>query len=281
MGSGSQVSLYERGNNQFNMSDQYENLRVDRENGVATVTFDSQAGRNALTLEMVTELTQVAIALGEDPDIRTIVLTHDGDFFGAGADLTAFEGDKSDAPYLRELAGRLHEAVLQFHQTEVPIIGGINGVAAGAGFSLAIFPDLLLLSDDARLEYAYPRIGLTGDGGTTFFLPRLVGLRRAREILLLDEPIEPAEAVDLGLATEVVDTEAFDERLDELARQIASGPTASLGVTKRLMTESFDNSLAEQLAAETEAIVDATYTKDFSTGLAAFFEDEEANFEGH
>lgn len=259
----------------------YENLDVEHEDGVATVTLDSAAGRNALTLEMATELNEVAIDLGEDPDVRAIVLTHAGDFFGAGADLTAFEGDGSDGPYLRKLAGRLHEAVSQFHHAEVPILGGIDGVAAGAGFSLAIFPDLVLLSEDARLEYAYPRIGLTGDGGTTFFLPRLVGLRRAKEILLLDEPIEPDEAVDLGLATEVVPAEAFEDRLEALARQIAAGPTASLGATKRLMTESFDASLESQLGAETDAIVEAATREDFSRGLSAFFENEEPDFVGH
>jgi 2-(1,2-epoxy-1,2-dihydrophenyl)acetyl-CoA isomerase len=263
------------------MSSRYQNLHVDREDGVATVTLDSTAGRNALTVEMATEMTRAAIDLGEDQDVRAIVLTHDGDFFGAGADLTAFDGDESDAPYLRELAGQIHEAVLQFHQAAVPIIGGIDGIAAGAGFSLAIFPDLVLLSEDARLEYAYPRIGLTGDGGATFSLPRLVGLRRAREILLLDEPIDPDEAVDLGLATEVVDAESFDDRLDDLARQVAAGPTAALGATKRLMAESFDNSLEEQLAAETEAIVAATYTNDFETGLSAFLANEEPDFDGH
>lgn len=261
------------------MSD-YENLDVTREDGVATVTLDSTAGRNALTLEMTTELNRVAIDLGEDPDVRAIVLTHAGDFFGAGADLTAFEGDGSDGPYLRELAGRLHEAVSQFHHAETPVVGGVDGVAAGAGFSLAIMPDVVLLSEDARLEYAYPRIGLTGDGGTTFFLPRLVGLRRAKEILLLDEPIAPEEAVELGLATEVVPTEDFDERLEELASDVAAGPTKSLGATKRLMTESFDASLESQLGAETDAIVQAAGREDFSRGLSAFFEGEEPDFGG-
>jgi 2-(1,2-epoxy-1,2-dihydrophenyl)acetyl-CoA isomerase len=259
----------------------YENLAVEHDEGVATVTLDSAAGRNALTIEMATELNRVAIDLGEDPDVRVIVLTHAGDFFGAGADLTAFEGDGSDGPYLRELAGRIHEAVSQFHHAEVPVVGGVDGVAAGAGFSLAILPDVVLLSEDARLEYAYPRIGLTGDGGTTFFLPRLVGLRRAKEILLLDEPIEPAEAVDLGLATEVVPTEAFDDRLGALAAQVAAGPTASLGATKRLMTDSFDTSLESQLGAETDEIVAAVTREDFSRGLSAFFEDETPDFVGH
>jgi 2-(1,2-epoxy-1,2-dihydrophenyl)acetyl-CoA isomerase len=259
---------------------EYENLRVTRDDGVATVTLDSTAGRNAITIGMADELHRVAIDLGEDAAARAIVLAHDGDFFGAGADLSALEGDERDAPYLRRLAGRLHEAVLGFHGAEVPVIGAIDGIAAGAGFSLAIMPDLVFLSEDARLEYAYPRIGLTGDGGTTFFLPRLVGLRRAKEILLLDEPIGPDEAVELGLATEVVPSGEFQARVDELAAEVAAGPTASLGATKRLMTESFDASLETQLSAEVDTIADAAKSEDFQRGYRAFFDDGGPDFVG-
>jgi len=158
----------------------YDNLSVDHDDGVATVTLDSAAGRNALTLEMANELVSVATTLGENPDTRCIVLTHAGDFFGSGADLSALSGDGSDAAHIRELAGRAHEAIVQFHRAETPVVGGVNGIAAGIGFSLALFPDLLVLGEDATLKFAYPGIGLTGDGGATFFLPRLVGLRTAK-----------------------------------------------------------------------------------------------------
>lgn len=258
----------------------YDNVAVDVDDGVATVTLDSTAGRNALHLEMTNELVEVATELESDPAVRCIVLTHAGDFMGAGADLSSFEGDERDAPRLRRLAGRLHEAIVQFHQAEVPVLGGIDGVAAGAGFSLSIMPDVVLLSENARLEFAYPRIGLTGDGGSTFFLPRLVGLRTAKEILLFDEPIDPASAVELGLATETAPADEFDDRLDELARQLASGPTQALGAAKQLMTESFDSGLAEQLAAETDAIAEATKTEDYERGIKAFFGDGEPEFTG-
>lgn len=258
----------------------YQNLRLGFHDGVATLTLDSTAGHNAITMEMADELHRAAIDLGDDDSVRAIVLTHTGDFFGAGADLSAFAGDESDAPFLRRLAGRLHEAILEFHQAEVPIIGAIDGVAAGAGFSLAIMPDIVVLSADATLEYAYPRIGLTGDGGTTFYLPRLVGLRRAREILLLDEPIGPDEAVELGLATEAAPLDEFEQRVDELAARIADGPTASLGVTKRLMTESFGRTLETQLSAEVDAMAAAARSEDFKRGYRAFFEDGDPTFVG-
>jgi len=258
----------------------YDNLSVDHDDGVATVTLDSAAGRNALTLEMANELVSVATTLGENPDTRCIVLTHAGDFFGSGADLSALSGDGSDAAHIRELAGRAHEAIVQFHRAETPVVGGVNGIAAGIGFSLALFPDLLVLGEDATLKFAYPGIGLTGDGGATFFLPRLVGLRTAKEIVLRDEPIDPDEAHELGLANEVVPVDDFDDRLATVAAELAAGPTRAFGTTTRLLTDSYDRSLERQLAAETDVIAGATRTEDYERGLDAFFGDDDPDFVG-
>jgi 2-(1,2-epoxy-1,2-dihydrophenyl)acetyl-CoA isomerase len=261
------------------MSD-FDSLTVSRDRGVATVAFADPSNRNALDVAVADELIAAATTLGEDPDVRCIVLTNEGRFFGTGANLTQFDGDESDAAGLRQLAGRIHEAVIQFHQAETPVVGAVDGVAAGAGFSLALAPDLLLVSDESRLEFAYPRVGLTGDGGATFFLPRLVGLRAAKEIALLDEPITPDRAVDLGLANEVVPADEFDARVEEFATDLASGPTRAYGRTTALLTESFDRSLESQLAAETDTIARATHTEDYSRGLAAFFDDGDPEFTG-
>jgi 2-(1,2-epoxy-1,2-dihydrophenyl)acetyl-CoA isomerase len=260
----------------------YDNTTVEREGGVARIVFDNEERRNALGLDAADELVDAAVSLGEDPGVRCIVLTHTGRFFGTGADLTRFDGHdpEGDATLMRRLAGRLHEAVVRFHQNGTPVVGGIDGVAGGAGFSLALALDLLLVSEDARLDYAYPRVGLTGDGGSTFFLPRLVGLRTAKEIALLDEPISAAEAVEMGLANEVVPGEEFEDRLEEIAGELGSGPTHALGSVTRLMTASFDRSIEEQLAAETDAIARAARTEDFGRGLDAFFGDNEAEFTG-
>ncbi|SDR30076.1 2-(1,2-epoxy-1,2-dihydrophenyl)acetyl-CoA isomerase [Natronobacterium texcoconense] len=258
----------------------YENLSVDHDDGVATVTLESTAGRNALTLEMANELASVASTLGDDPETRCIVLTHEGPFFGSGADLSQLEGDASDAPRLRELASRAHEAIVHFHRTETPVVGGVNGTAAGIGFSFALMPDLVVLGEDATLQFAYPGIGLTGDGGSTFFLPRLVGLRTAKEIVLRDEPIGPEKAVDLGLATEVAPAGEFDERLEELATEIASGPTQALGALTRLLTDSYEHGLEGHLSAEADALAEAAQTEDYERGLEAFFGDGDPEFVG-
>lgn len=258
----------------------YENLSLTHDDGVATVTLASSAGRNALTLEMADELVEVAATLGDDPDTRCIVLTHEGEFFGSGADLTQLSGDESDASHLRRLASRAHEAIVHFHRTETPIVGGVDGIAAGIGFSIALVPDLVVLSEDATLKYAYPGIGLTGDGGATFMLPRLVGLRRAKEIVLKDEPIAPEEAVDLGLATEAVPADEFDDRIEELATELAAGPTHALGTLTRLLTDSYERSLESQLAVEADALAEAARTEDYERGLEAFFGEDEPEFVG-
>lgn len=259
---------------------EFEHLHVDRSDGIARVVLARPEARNALDLTFAEELVRAASMLGEDPAVRCIVLTHEGDFYGVGADLRQLDGDEGDAPALRRLAGRLHEAVNQFHQAPTPVVGGVDGVAAGAGFSLVLIPDVVLLSDAARLEFAYPRIGLTGDGGSTFYLPRLVGLRSALEIVLLDEPIGPERAVDLGIANECVPADEFDDRLDELASRLASGPTRAYGRTKQLLTDSFETPLEAQLARETDLIAGATHTEDYRRGIDAFFGDHEPDFVG-
>ena len=258
---------------------EYDALDVERDGGVATVAFDDPDTRNALDLAVAGELVTAATELGEDPDVRCIVLTHTSDFFCTGADLNTLDGDASDAPYIRQVAGRLHEAVVQFHQCETPVVGAVDGVAAGAGFALAICPDYLLLSDEARLDFAYQRIGLTGDGGSTFFLPRLVGLRAAKELVLTGEPVSPDRALELGLANEVVDADEFDERVADFAEELAAGP-AALGRTMRLLTESYDRSLESQLSAETDTIAEAVTSEDYERGFAAFFEKDDPDFVG-
>lgn len=259
---------------------EYEELHVEIDGSIMQVTIDTAARFNSLTHTVLRELLDVATSVAEDDEIRCVTVTGAGDVFCSGANLAEFSGDASDGPALRRMASTLHDAIVQLHQAETPVVTGVNGVGAGAGFSLAIVGDVVLMSDDARLEYAYPRIGLTGDGGSTFYLPRLVGLRKAREIVLLDEPIPPEDAVDLGLATDVVPANQLNDRLDEMANRLAAKPTAAIGATKRLLTESFDRSLAEQLAAETEQIAKAATTEDFQRGYAAFGSDEQPDFVG-
>jgi len=257
---------------------EYEELDVTVTDAVCHVQMDTDAPFNAFTPKMVEELLEVAIRCNDEWPVRAIALTGSENGFCAGADVRTFQGD--DPTQLRRVAGVLHEAIRELHAAGVPIVTGVNAVAAGAGFGIAIHGDIVLVSEDARLEFAYQRLGLAADGGTTWILPRLVGLRKAMEIVLLDEPIGPEEAVDLGLVSEVVPADDLETRLDEMAHRLASGPTAAFADTRRLLLQSFHNSLPEQLSAEEEAMARAVETDDFTRGVTAFFEKGEPDFQG-
>jgi len=259
-------------------SHDYENFATTVDDGVLRVTIDSTAEMNALHSGMAEELLEIAVGIHED-EPRCVVFTGSDGVYCAGGDIQSFTGD-SPASHLRELASTLHDAVLQLHEAEVPLVTGINGPAAGAGFSLGILGDYVLMSEDAYFQFGYPGIGATGDGSATYFLPRLVGLRQAKRLALLNERVGAAEAVDIGLATEAVADESFDERLDEIAAEIADGPTLALGRTQQLLDESFASSLPEQLAAETAAMAASAETDDFEEGVEAFLAGEEPDFEG-
>ncbi len=258
----------------------YENFQIEREGSVAHVTIDSTSPMNTLNPEMGEELLDWTTTIPYEEEIRCVTLTGSGGAFGAGADLTRLDGGASDTAGFRRLASYLHDGISHLYRSPVPVVTGVNGVAAGAGFSMAILGDIVLVSDEARFEYAYPRIGLTGDGASTFLLPRLVGLRRAKEIVLKDEPIDPDRAVEIGLASEVVPAAELEDRVAEVGQDLASGPTWALGQTLRLLTESYSRDFESQMAEEAETIVEASTTEDFSRGFAAFFEKEDPEFVG-
>ncbi|QSG02682.1 enoyl-CoA hydratase/isomerase family protein [Natranaeroarchaeum sulfidigenes] len=261
---------------------EYEHVSVKRDGGVGYLRMDRADAYNAMNEMMAGEIRDASIELMEtDDDVRCTVLTGAGEWFNTGADLSQLEGDESDGRRLRDLASRIHTAVQHIATAPKPAVAGVNGVAAGAGFGLAMAADIVVVSEDARFEFAYPRLGLSGDGGITHFLPDLVGHRRAREIVLLDEPIDAEKAVELGLATEVVPASSFDDRVEELASELANGPTRAFGATKRLLTNSHTRSLDDHLDAETNTIARLAGTDDYARGHEAFFEESEPEFEGN
>ncbi len=255
-------------------------IDTDQRDGVAWLTMDRPERHNAMTVNMAGELYGSLTAAIDAEGTRAIVLTGAGETFNTGADLGVLEGDASDAETIWAIARNLHNAIRAIVDAPVPVVTGINGVAAGGGFGLAIAGDIVLMASDARLEFAYPRIGLSGDGGVTHMLPAMVGYRRATEIAMLDEPIPADMAVNLGLATRVIDDEPFDEGVASVATQLANGPTKAFATFKRLLRESSRRSLDEQLRAESDAISRLTWSKDYQRGLAAFFGDGDSTFEG-
>lgn len=259
----------------------HEHVRVERVEDVGRIVMDRPERHNAMDRPMAAALRDAAVELAEDDGVRCIVLTGAGAAFNTGADLSTLSGDASDGRRLRSIATDLHTAVATLATAPKPAVTGVDGVAAGGGFGLALSGDIVVVSESARFEYTYPRIGLSGDGGSTYFLPRIVGYRRAREIVLQDDPIDPEEAVEAGLATELVPDDEFEDRLAAVAADLAEGPTRAHGAVKRLLDRSNSRDLPTQLAAESDSLTNLTRTDDYARGLAAFFEDGSPDFEGN
>lgn len=257
-----------------------EHLSVSIEDGIGRVTIDRPGAFNAIDADTAETLQATLEALAADDDVRCLLLTGTEGVYCTGADLSTFDGDERDAETLESIATPLHGSIRAMTGAPKPVVAGVNGVAAGGGLGLALAADVVLVSAAARFEYAYPKIGLSGDGGATWFLPRLLGLRRAQAFALLDEPIDAEEAVERGLATEAVPADDFDERLAELASQLANGPTLAYAELKTLLRESATNTLDEQLADEKARITGLADTDDYAAGLRGFLEKESPTFEG-
>jgi 2-(1,2-epoxy-1,2-dihydrophenyl)acetyl-CoA isomerase len=254
-------------------------LRVEVDGPVATITLDRPEALNALTIPLKRSLLAALRAADVDRGIRAIVLTGAGRAFCAGQDLN--ERRAPDAPPLEtELRERYNPLVLAMRESATPIVGAINGVAAGAGASIALACDVRVFASSAALRLAFGRIGLIPDSGATWLLPRLIGPARAAQIALLDEPIDAERALELGLAMRVVpDGEAVREA-QAVAARLASGAPHAIALTKRALQRSLELAFADAL--DYEAILQglAGQTRDHEEGMAAFLAKRPPAFTG-
>ncbi|WP_300015698.1 enoyl-CoA hydratase-related protein [Pseudonocardia sp.] len=210
---------------------------------------------------------------GLDPaEIGAVLLTSDGESFCTGGDVRAFEGAADRGTYVRSLAEAFHGFLTAIVDCPVPVVAGVRGWAAGAGMSIVCATDLAVGGRSTRLRPAYPGIGFSPDGGMSWTLPRIVGAGRARQILLTDRVLDAAQAHGLGILTDVVDDGEVLAEAEHVAHRLAQGPTVALGRIKRLLASSPDASLAEQLAAEADAISASAAGPEAAEGLAAFVE---------
>lgn len=253
---------------------------------VATITLNRPEARNSLTHQMIADLGDAveSCAAGE---VRAVLLTGSGDSFCAGADLKGLverlnnDGAQALSEEIGHVAGTLHDrVVLPLLRLRKPVIGAINGVAAGAGFSLMLACDLRIASSSARFLMAYGNIGATADGGSTYLLPRIVGAAKAMELYLASQPMSAEIALEMGLITQICDKEALPQHALEAAMRLAQGPTVAYGRVKELFLNSWGNTVEAQLAAETQAFVDISLTRDLQEGVKAFTEKRQPWFQG-
>ncbi len=259
----------------------YENITLERRDGVATLTLNRPNTANSIDLPLARELMDAAIVCDDDPETRAVILTGAGKMFCAGGDLRSFaDAGLGVGSKLKELTAHLHAAISRLTRMNAPVIAAVNGMAAGAGFSLAIAADLTIASETAGFVMAYTQAGLVPDGSSTFFLPRRIGDRRTRELMLTNRRLSAAEALEWGLVNQVVPAEELLPTAQKLAATLAAGPTRSYGAVKALLNETFEHGLESQMELEARAIAAASITPDGQEGIRAFLEKRKPVFTG-
>jgi 2-(1,2-epoxy-1,2-dihydrophenyl)acetyl-CoA isomerase len=251
----------------------YQHITVERAAHVATLTLNRPDAYNALNLGLGRDLFTASIELDDDPDVRCIVITGSGRAFCAGGDVKDFvDALGRIGAHIKELTTYLHGAVSRLARCDKPVIMAVNGVAAGGGLSLALAGDLVIAAESARLTMAYSKIAATPDGSSSYYLPRLIGLRRAMELYFTNRVLSAREAVEWGLITRAVPDAELRSTVDTLARELAQGPSRAFGGAKRLFHQSTWESLETQMELEAQAIAACGHTEDFRAGVTAFAE---------
>jgi 2-(1,2-epoxy-1,2-dihydrophenyl)acetyl-CoA isomerase len=258
----------------------YETLEYAVSDGVAFITLAREDAANALDLTVCQELSEVALAAQEDASVRAVVLSGKGRMFCAGGDLGAMAESDEPPKLLKRMTIHLHAAVAMFARMDAPVIAAVNGTAAGAGFSLVCAADLAIAAENAKFTLAYTGAGLTPDGSSTYFLPRLVGRRRSLELMLSNRVLSAAEALEWGIVNQVVPKGEAGKAAAELAAKLAQGPTSAYGVTKRLVLDGSENGLETQMELEGSAIARASAGSDGKEGIAAFLAKRAPKFSG-
>lgn len=262
-----------------------QTLRIEVDGRIGTLTLDRPDAFNAMSPEMIGELTVAFSWLADQAPLRALIVTGAGKAFCAGGDVNWFKGGVEDESVdlpsqVRRGAEVLHQAIVDLRRIPYPVIAAVNGPAAGAGFSLALACDTRIASEAAFFACAYGRIGASPDGGMTYFLPRVVGPSRALEILLNDPNMNAESALAEKIVAEVVPADQLLERARAKAEKLAAKAPHYVRMAKFLVGQSIENRLADHLQLERHGIADSMATEDLRNGVTAFFGGEEPVFEG-
>ena len=259
----------------------YAAIAFDLRDGVAHVTLNRPQAANALNIELVEELLDASQRCRDDPEIRAVLLSGAGPMFSAGGDLRAFASAPEGAPaFIQKLASTLHQSLSVLARMDAPVVVAVNGVAAGAGMSIVCHADIAIAAASARFTMAYTAAGLAPDGSSTYFLPRIVGYRRAAELMLTNRSLSAEEALEWNLVNRVVPDSDLMAEAERVAQALAQGPTRAYGAVKRLLIAGATNDLEPQMDLETRSIVEMAGTRDGSEGIHAFLEKRAPGFTG-
>ena len=263
----------------------YTTIKLAVADGIAEVTLNRPDALNALTLEMLHELRDVARQIvHKQLDARALLITGEGRGFCSGADLRAHMAKANNGPVAADNGANLidnyHPLFLELSHLDVPVITAVNGIAAGAGMSLAITADFVCAGKSAAFLQAFINIGLIPDAGSTWLLPRLIGPARARQMMMLGEKIPAETALDWGLVHSVYEDDVLLSEARKLAKKLASGPTLAHASIRQLMRTSFDQSYPDQMHSEALNQRKLSTTQDAGEGVLAFLQKRPANFTG-
>lgn len=251
------------------------------ENKIATLTLNRPEVFNSFNREMALLLQSELDDCENNPEVRAIVITGSGKAFCAGQDLKEVTSPELNPGFKKILEEHYNPIISRIRNIEKPIIGAINGVAAGAGANIALSCDVIIASENASFIQAFSKIGLVPDSAGTFFLPRLIGFQKASALMMLGEKVSAQEAEKLGMVYKVVSSENFSEEVNTIANTLANMPTKALGLTKRLLNSSMQNSLVEQLSLESKLQIESAQSDDYAEGVDAFVNKRKPNFKGN
>ncbi|HUM16673.1 MAG TPA: enoyl-CoA hydratase-related protein [Candidatus Nitrosotalea sp.] len=275
-----------------------KHIRMERDGRVGIITIDRRERFNSLDIETAQDLRKAGLRYARDDEVRAVVLRGAGGVFCSGADLKYIRagGERSELGYLspearqvpdghgeifKQILEYIHSTISEMKRAPKPFIAAVDGMAAAGGFGIAMACDLVLASDRATFEWAYHKTSLTGAESSTFFLPRLIGLRRSMELILLNPRLDAQAALDMGLITAVYPADRFEAEVRALARRLADGPTRAYGIAKGLLNQAAGvDRLDFHLDQELEHLARIADGRDFAEGLDAFFAKRPPRFEG-
>jgi len=258
-----------------------ESILLKIENKVATITLNRPEVFNSFNREMALKLQAVLDACEKNPEVRAIVLTGNGKAFCAGQDLKEVTSPELNPGFKKILEEHYNPIITRIRNINKPIVGAINGGAAGAGANIALACDIVVAHEKVSFIQAFSLIGLIPDSAGTYFLPRLIGFQKALALAMLGDKISAEEAEKMGMIYKAVSVENFEEEVETLALKLANMPTKALGLIKELFNKSMTNTLEEQLALESKLQIEAAHTADYAEGVAAFIEKRKPNFKGN
>jgi len=228
------------------------------------------------------DLAEAATQIAENASVRSVLIAGSGGNFTVGGDLGVFAGTaREQLPNrLRRMIDSYHLAIERLTSIDAPVVAAVRGGAGGGGLGLLYAADIVVAADDARFALGYGALGLTADGGNTWFLPRMVGMRQAQQLFLLNRRLTAQEALAYGLVSRLVASDAVEAEAAALAATLAAGPTRAYGAVRRMLRQSFETGLSDQLDAEKESIVVASRSDDAQEGIAAFVAKRRPQFRG-